>query len=69
MCDSQCRCISAFFILGNRLRLCGDIIMKIGPDIFLVVNLFDNFSGFFDGFNDEMDLIVEVVGLLDLDLD
>jgi hypothetical protein len=43
--------------------------MKIGPDIFLVVNLFDNFSGFFDGFNDEMDLIVEVVDLLDLDLD
>ena len=69
MCDSQRRCICAFFILSNRLSLCGDIIMKIGPNIFLVVNLIDDFSGFFNGFDDEMDLIVEVADLLDLDLD
>ena len=43
--------------------------MKIGPNIFLIVDLIDNISGFFDGFDDEMDLIVEVVDLLDLDLD
>lgn len=69
MCDSQYRCISAFFILSDGLCLCGDIIMKIGPNIFLIVDLIDNLSGFFDGFDDEMDLIVEVVDLLDLDLD
>lgn len=46
----------------------GDVILKIGPDRFLIVELINDLSGFFNGLDDELDLIVEVIDLLYLNL-
>lgn len=56
------------FLIGGDVGLRGDVVLKVGPDGLLVVELVDDFPGFLDGLDDELDLVVEVVDLLDLDL-
>lgn len=60
-------CVGGFFI-GGHFGLRGDVILEVGPYCLLIVELIDDLSGLFDGFDDELDLVVEIVDLLYLDL-
>ena len=56
-------------LISGDFRLGGDVILKVGPNGLLIVELIDDFPCLFDGLDDELDLVVEVVDLLYLDLE
>jgi len=62
------RCVDAF-ILSIVFGLGGDVVVEIGENNVFVIYFVNDFSSFFDSFNDEVDLFRQIFYLSYLDVD
>jgi hypothetical protein len=60
--------VGGLIIAGIVIGLGGDVVLEVGPNGFLIVELIDDFACLLDGLDDELDLVIQVIYLLDLDL-